>query len=57
MNIIYKVKKQVAKEYGFEKMFGKSGWDYAMLITHRTKKQIEMYERVIEILADKEEKK
>lgn len=45
-----KIKERVAKAYGFERGLLGTRWNYAMLIVHRTKKQIEMYEEVIKIL-------
>jgi len=48
-----RIKEQVAKDYGFENMFG-GRWKYAMMILHRRKKQIELYEEVIKRLEDSE---
>ncbi len=45
-----KIKEQVAKEYGFEDNVLGTRWNYAMQLTHRTKKQIELYEEVIKRL-------
>ena len=47
LKTIQKIKEKVAKKYGFSKMFG-SRWKYAMLLTYRKRKQIELYEEVIE---------
>ena len=50
--VVSMVKNEVAEEYGFtEAVIGDTSWDYAMMVTHRTKKQIEMYERLCMKLA------
>lgn len=50
--VVSMVKNEVAEEYGFaEAVIGNTPWDYAMIVTHRTKKQIEMYERLCMKLA------
>jgi len=50
--VVLMVKNEVAQEYGFnENPIGATLWDYAMIITHRTKKQIGMYDRVCVKLA------
>jgi len=50
--IVSMVKKEVAEEYGFtEAIIGNTNWEFAMIITYRTKKQIEMYERLCMKLA------
>ncbi len=50
--VVSMVKNEVAEEYGFkEAVIGETPWDYAMMVTHRTKKQIEMYERLCVKLA------
>jgi hypothetical protein len=50
--VVSMVKEEVAEEYGFKKAFiVDTKWDYAMMIHHRTKKQIEMYERLCMKLA------
>lgn len=50
--VVSMVKNEVAEEYGFtEAVIGNTPWDYAMIVTHRTKKQIKMYERLCMRLA------
>lgn len=50
--LVSMVKEEVAIEYGFtEALIVDTKWDYAMMIHHRTKKQIEMYERLCMKLA------
>jgi len=49
--IIGKAKKHVAREFNYSDKILGSAWEYAMQITHRTKKQIFMYESVCNLLA------
>ena len=50
--LVSMVKEEVAEEYGFkEALIVDTKWDYAMIMHHRTKKQIEMYERLCMKLA------
>ena len=47
INII-EIKEKIAKQAGYPSgIVNESAWDYAMLMTHRTKAQLELYERVI----------
>lgn len=47
--LIERIKEQIAIEAGFSNMAG-THWAVAMLITHRTKRQLELYEKVAEML-------
>jgi hypothetical protein len=47
---IKKAKEQVANRYGFTSCIFGSNWNDAMMIAHRTKRQINMYEDVINLL-------
>ena len=47
LDYINSVKEKVAQNYGFpDEIFG-TRWNFAMSTTHRTKRQIQMYEDVI----------
>lgn len=46
MDLLNKIKQEVAKDFGVTIELP-TLWDYAMLLTSRTKKQIELYEEVI----------
>lgn len=47
------IKNKIAKDYGYT-LEMPTAWDYAMLATHRTKTQINMYELLVEILSSEE---
>ena len=50
--ILNKTKETIAKKFGFNNaIVGDTAWDYAMICTHRTKVQIEMYEQVCQLMA------
>ncbi len=51
MGKIDEIKEFVAKRCGFNSMFG-TYWKTAMLLTHRKKKQIELYEEVLKMMED-----
>ena len=50
-SIIEKIKERVAIKNGFD-MKMSTCWNYAMLITHRTKQQLKLYDEVIEDLME-----
>ena len=50
-SIIEKIKERVAIKNGFN-MKMPTCWNYAMLITHRTKQQLKLYDEVIEDLME-----
>ena len=45
--IINKVKEQVALNHGYPDNILGTSWEYAMYLTHRTKRQLELYDEVI----------
>lgn len=49
---IYNIKEKVAIEFGVT-IDMPTKWDYAMMLFRRTKTQINMYERVIEVINKK----
>ena len=50
-DMIDRAKEIIAKNYGFELEIN-TKWDYAMKITHRSNKQIEMYEETLKFMAN-----
>jgi len=50
--VIERIKNQVAEEYGYEDNVLGTRWEFAMQLTHRTKRQIQLYEAVIALLGD-----
>jgi uncharacterized protein with PIN domain len=49
--LIKEVKEKVAEWHGYE-LSMPTKWNYAMVLHHRTKQQILLYEEVISLLAD-----
>ncbi len=49
---IDKIKEKIAKEAGYRDDILGTAWNYAMMLTHRTKRQISLYEKVISALAN-----
>jgi len=49
--IILNAKDQVAKRFGYKDGIMGTSWEYAMRLTHRTKKQIILHETVIDLMA------
>lgn len=49
--LLIEIKEKVAEWNGF-KLQMPTKWDYAMKITHRTNKQLLMYDEVIDLLLD-----
>lgn len=47
-----KIKEIVAKDAGFSDEVVGTAWDYAMMLTYRTKQQRELYEEVIRRIAN-----
>ena len=50
--LINKTKNLVAEQYGFADGILGTRWEFGMQITHRRKKQLNMYEDVISLLAE-----
>lgn len=46
-NRILEIKEQVASRKGYRNDILGTSWEYAMMLTSRTKKQLELYEEVI----------
>ena len=49
---IEKLKNDIALKHGYQDGILGSAWNFAMQLTHRTKRQIALYEEVIEALAN-----
>jgi len=47
INIINMFKDRIAKRHGYQENILGSSWEYAMMLTHRKKKQKELYEEVL----------
>lgn len=45
------IKDNVAKRHGYPDNIMGTSWEYAMMITHRTKRQIRLYEEALAELA------
>lgn len=48
---IEKLKNEIALKHGYQDGILGNAWDFAMQLTHRTKRQIALYEEVIAALA------
>ena len=46
-----KAKKQVATNHGFTPIIGNE-WESAMMLTHRTKRQLALYEEVLDLVCE-----
>lgn len=49
---IEKLKNEIALKYGYQDGILGNAWDFAMQLTHRTKRQIALYEEVITTLSE-----
>ena len=50
--MILLAKEKVAKQYGYPDNIMGTSWEYAMMCTHRTKRQLFLYDEVIRFLSD-----
>ena len=48
------IKEMIAERHGYSKDVLGNRWDFAMHLTHRTKKQIQLYEEVIKELSERQ---
>ncbi len=54
--IIAQIKEDVAEAAGYTNEVFVSRWQYAMMLTHRTKQQLVLYERVIDVVCSNSQK-